>query len=931
MKKVSRMEHVTRRFVATLLSLSMMFLLSGAAHALDCTKCHGIDGIDAHPIDTPAGSLPTFRNITTGAVKGNHNTHSAAASGLIGGAGSLDCSRCHGAASASYTSRHAILSHYSIQVSPAVRYIKYSTAGENPAVVKFAQTATPVLGYCSNANCHFEARTPVWGSNPLAGASLTTCSTCHNALPTTNSHTVHISEHGNNLTACTLCHTDYTAAQKPFQHATSAGRPIAVFHGYTTSNNKYLPSQANDRMLGYCSAASCHDNGLGQGAASLVESPTWGESVARCSVCHPSTPITGSHDSHLATAGAVCNSCHKGAVQSSTVPVEHNDGNIDVFKTTPGDLGYTANKDKGSAYATCSAASCHVDPSTVTLGVAAQKTSPAWGDNAQPKCTYCHTSRPGTGSHTAHFDAGFAVCSECHSGAVEGNILSTSHDNNVIDVYKTTQGDLGYPSPKAFGSALGKCSTSSCHDDGRGNPVTSPTWGTAAPNCTACHASAPVTGSHAEHMSGVGLTCSNCHKGAVQNTTAPGSHMNGSVDVYKTTPGDFGAAYPAAGKAKGSEFASCTTVNCHGRLSPVWGGNTPNYQCTKCHGKGVTLANYSTSTYEQSAPGYQGIGLGVGRQTGTVTSNVSSDPKVGAHDTHLRSLNNIGKPVSCSDCHTVPATAFIAGHMDGSSLPVWSNLTKNKETTPGTSVPYTYASGVLTPVYDSATGTCSTTYCHGATLTDGTNTAPKWNETGYLTGDRANDCAKCHGYPPITSTRLSHDPGSLDCAACHPHNGSRDATDALAGHDFHMNGNLEAMKYCNSCHDYDTRGTNGTLWGKNAMSVESFGAHAMHINYLKKRMNVTTMNSNEDVYGTANFDGICGVCHSRDVNDHQQANRTTSTRTINFGDAAHAAARQFGPNPPLYNGITGESSATKAKTCSNIDCHFKTSPIWQPY
>jgi len=920
MKKLGRMEYVTKQLIATVLSLSMVILLTGVAQAaLDCTKCHGVDGFDANPVDTPAGSLPTFRNITTGAVKGNHNTHSAPTT-----AGNV-CAKCHGDAAATYNTKHAMTNNYTIRIAKAVNYStafrKYTSAA------LFAQTADPKLGTCSSVNCHFESTTPVWGSDPLGAADINTCAKCHNAIPTTGSHTVHISEHGNNLDACAQCHTNHATSAKPFQHATSAGRPIAVFHGYTESNNKYLPSQKDDRKLGYCSTSSCHDDGLGN----KVISPDWGEVVPRCSACHPTTPISGSHTVHLTAAEAVCASCHKGAVKASSVSAEHSDGNVDVYKSTPGDLGYEVDKAKGSPYTTCSTASCHVDPSTVTLGVALQKTSPVWGDASQQKCDYCHTSRPGTGSHSAHFNAGFAACAECHSGAVEGSTLSTSHDNSVIDVYKTAQGDLGYPSPKAFGSAAGKCSTSSCHDDGRGNPVLSPTWGTTAMNCTACHASVPVTGSHTQHMTGVGLTCGNCHKGAVQGTTAPGSHMNGMVDVYKTTPGDFGAAYPAAGKVKGSDFASCTTVNCHGRLSPVWGGNTPNYQCTKCHGMGVTLANYSTSTYEQSAPGYKGIGLGVGRQTGIVTSNVSSDPKVGAHDTHLRSLNNIGKPVSCSDCHTVPATAFIAGHMDGSSLPTWSNLAKNKETTPGSAIPYTYASGMLTPAYDSATGTCSATYCHGATLTDGTNTAPKWNETGYLTGDRATDCAKCHGYPPVTSTRLSHDPGNLNCAACHPHNGSRDATDVLAGKDFHINGNLEAMKYCNSCHDYDTRGTNGTLWGKNAMAVESFGAHAMHINYLKKRMNVTTMNSNEDVYGTANFDGICGVCHSRDVNDHQQANRTTSVRNINFGDAAHAAARQFGPNPPQYNGITGVSSSITPKTCSNIDCHFKTSPIWQPY
>jgi predicted CxxxxCH...CXXCH cytochrome family protein len=411
--------------------------------------------------------------------------------------------------------------------------------------------------------------------------------------------------------------------------------------------------------------------------------------------------------------------------------------------------------------------------------------------------------------------------------------------------------------------------------------------------------------------------------------------MNGTVDVYRNTEGDLG--YPAR-KAKGTDFTSCSTTSCHGINSPmIWGTNTGNYQCTKCHGQGVIQANYSSNN-RQSAPGYGGVGYGIKHQTNIVTNNVSSDPKIGAHDTHMRSLNNLGKPVSCSDCHVVPATAFSAGHMDGSSLPTWSNMVKNNETITGSAIPYTYTKGQLSTGYDSASGTCSNTYCHGGTLTDGQNTSPRWNDSNYITGDRSHDCQQCHGYPPTSiSARRVHNPSTeMDCSACHPHNGYRDATGITTdggqavGYDFHINGNLEATKYCNACHDYDTRGANGTLWGKSQMAVEGFGAHAAHINYLKKRMNVTTMNANEDGYGSANFDGVCGVCHSRDQADHHQSDKTHG-RTVNFGDAANRTARMFGQSLPQYNGLTGVSSSVSPKTCSNTDCHYKTSPIWQPF
>jgi predicted CxxxxCH...CXXCH cytochrome family protein len=866
--------------------------------------------------------LPTYRNITTGAVKGNHSTHAAA---------TLDanvCAKCHGSAAVTYNTKHAVMNHYSIQIAPTVNYNKNDGKG---VVTSFPQTDTPVLGTCSTVDCHFESvATPKWGSDPLGAASPTTCNTCHSYSPSTDSHAVHIAEYntGGVLNACSYCHTDHSIDAKPFQHATSVGRPIEVkdAHLYIGSNGQYLPSQSAGRVLGSCQTASCHNDGKGN----LIATPTWGSAVARCTVCHLSSPTSGSHFEHLKGAQVVCASCHNGAVESSTLSTLHGNNLIDVYKSTAGDLGYPAGRAMNSPYTTCTTASCHIDPSNN----GAQKISPTWGDTLQPHCSFCHAARPASGSHTAHFNAGAAatLCANCHAGAVENTTLSTNHNNNLIDI-GTASGSLGYTSPKAIGSAASRCTTASCHDDGRGNTVQSPLWGTANNDCSACHANLPNTGSHVQHISGVGFTCGNCHKGAVQGTTAPLLHMNNVVDVYKTTPGDFGGGYASlTGKAKGTTFGSCTTVNCHGRLSPVWGANTGNYQCTKCHGMGVALANYSSATHAQAAPGYAGVGLGVGRQTGTVSSFVSNDPKVGAHDSHLRSLNNLGHPAECKDCHVVPATAVVAGHMDGSSLPTWSNLVKNVETVTGSARPYTFGSGALVSNYDSVTGTCSNIYCHGASLPGGTDKAPKWTDGTYLTGTRATDCAKCHGYPPETSTRMPHSPAAnfMTCTGCHPHDGTRQSTDPLLGSDFHMNGNLEATGFCNTCHDYDTRGVNGSTWGKSQIGIEGFGAHAMHINYLKTRMNVTTMDANKDVFGSVNYNGICGECHTRDVTNHQQNNRTSSLRNITFGDIS-SVNRQFGPNAPQYNGSSYVSSSVSPKTCSNTDCHYKTSPIWQAY
>ena len=52
--------------------------------------------------------------------------------------------------------------------------------------------------------------------------------------------------------------------------------------------------------------------------------------------------------------------------------------------------------------------------------------------------------------------------------------------------------------------------------------------------------------------------------------------------------------------------------------------------------------------------------------------------------------------------------------------------------------------------------TCSSTYCHGATLRGGTHKDPSWRESGR----KASRCGSCHALNP-------HSEGKLDCKECH--------------------------------------------------------------------------------------------------------------------------------------------------------------------
>jgi len=184
-------------------------------------------------------------------------------------------------------------------------------------------------------------------------------------------------------------------------------------------------------------------------------------------------------------------------------------------------------------------------------------------------------------------------------------------------------------------------------------------------------------------------------------------------------------------------------------------------------------------------------------------------------------------------------------------------------------------------------------------------------------------CNVCHDYKASDPNKMvhytatssdSHNSTQL-CTNCHKHSGNS-TYDAKA---------YDSPTDCNACHDYDTR-NGGATWGANPISPvnEGFGAHAKHIQYIKARWGIT-LNPATDTYGNGSAAAVCGVCHSNVLVDHTPG-ASGNPRSITFGGSA---ARQFGTAALLYNGNSSTSSSVNPKSCSNVDCHYKTSPIWQ--
>jgi predicted CxxxxCH...CXXCH cytochrome family protein len=235
--------------------------------------------------------------------------------------------------------------------------------------------------------------------------------------------------------------------------------------------------------------------------------------------------------------------------------------------------------------------------------------------------------------------------------------------------------------------------------------------------------------------------------------------------------------------------------------------------------------------------------------------------------------------------------------------------------------------------FSSTNLTCSNTYCHNPAasgilknaVNTGSNIFPSWTGAKYLGDTRKTqaNCGVCHkvpgdtGFEPAT-THPGMTIAATACTPCHGHEG--DNTGTKAGQR-HMDGVLYGAGDCDSCHGYQA-----ASWGVSpALTTEGTGAHAKHVAYLVARYSVTLAKSS-DVFGTdtalsnGSWSNVCGVCHDTATAVHKDSARTIKVATTySFGGT------------PTYLGVSGGSSATNPKTCSNVSCHYMTTPLWSTY
>lgn len=600
------------------------------------TYCHGMP-----PKDGIRKGNPHFDSQSS-SFTGNHVSHLPAAPAAV------DCSVCHLPVSPTD------YGHQSGVINMRNSLKGYSSASIRAKYDKglfFNQTSIPNLASatCSNASCHFETKTPVWGTAPSAIG----CTSCHSAPPTgAGSHSRH-DAYFTGASGCQKCHPAYTT----FSHASSAGRPLRIqlrdpqnsleaSGVYSGSGTNYFPSQSGTRpAFGNCSNLYCHSSGqstTGSGAGTTVTTGSWGSGALNCGSCHKDmatdAAATGKHIKHAQTSAIACGVCHGAVYSSTTVPTgagtTHVDRNINLAWTgiaaSPATTYSKGNSfGAGSAvYGTCSNSYCHSTVQNAANGANTSVTYQSgfsWASVSTLGCGSCHvdmSSDPtGTGSHRVHtISTGLnADCTICHQGYTKSTSNPATHVNGLIDLGAAgISYSQGSGTGHTAGNGYGSCSTTVCHGSG------APTWGAtaAAPvngfpysanQCEKCHGSTatnpfystaipkntantdPKVGAHTAHITASerlhpGLLCVDCHGNVSLNDA---THMNGTTNFNWSALATTGGLTPLYNPSTGQ----CSNVYCHGGHMP--GGDTSGSNRTPIWSQ----ANYLPSTISAAACG----------------------------------------------------------------------------------------------------------------------------------------------------------------------------------------------------------------------------------------------------------------------------------------------------------------------------------------
>jgi predicted CxxxxCH...CXXCH cytochrome family protein len=376
----------------------------------------------------------------------------------------------------------------------------------------------------------------------------------------------------------------------------------------------------------------------------------------------------------------------------------------------------------------------------------------------------------GVGAHQRHLAGGAwfqgVACASCH--AVPAASLWHPPQQQGRVTFSGVAAAVWPGAPAIHPTWNGtSCSATYCHGAFPGGDAgNAPAWTAArADGCGTCHGLPPAS-PHPPAPGGLDR-CRTCHPDPFSGST----HVNGHLDVLGHDALWVDPASPSFHAFSANQgIAACQ--GCHGAdLS----GSFTGVACASCHDggvhDGVTVVAFEVGGVPNCVACHGGADDQGGAPPEATWGNAGDAVRVGAHSTH------VAAGYDCAVCHLKPADMLSPGHIDGPTAEVvFGGLA---------------LAGPSTPTWDRGAARCGSTYCHGGTLTGGSNSAPDWTRVGV--GEAA--CGTCHGKPPAQLPSPSHPVYvfAAACVGCHPATATVDGTgqDVLVQGGTHLNGGVE--------------------------------------------------------------------------------------------------------------------------------------------
>ena len=107
--------------------------------------------------------------------------------------------------------------------------------------------------------------------------------------------------------------------------------------------------------------------------------------------------------------------------------------------------------------------------------------------------------------------------------------------------------------------------------------------------------------------------------------------------------------------------------------------------------------------------------------------------------------------------------------------------------------------------------------------------------------------------------------------------------------------------------------------------TESLKQHGVRPLERLRRLGIVNLTASGQTYGLGEPAGVCGTCHTNTLTQHDNG-----TRQISFGagGTANTMGAGYGGSMSLLFGVSTPSFNSGAKTCSNLACHYFTTPNW---